>query len=105
MENSGKDIATGEKGHPLQKKLLGKYLRLEELNAHSFRHTHTTQLIERGANAKGVACHLGHSSVAITQNLYMHNTQKLQLETLNYFASILQTNDACRQNADKFKSK
>ena len=97
-------VCTREKGQPLQKKYIGKYLLREGFNAHSFRHTHATQLIERGANAKGVACRLGHSSVILTQNLYTHNTQKLQLETLNYFVPSLQTKGNCRQNADIFKS-
>ena len=94
-------VCTREKGQPLQKKFLGKYLLKEGLNAHSFRHTHATQLIESGANAKGVAGRLGHSSVTITQNLYAHNTQKLQLETAAIFAQNLQTKPQCRQIADK----
>ena len=49
----------------------------EGLNAHSFWHTHATQLIELGAKPKGVAGRLGHANAAITQNLYTHNTQKL----------------------------
>ncbi len=64
----------------------------EGVNAHLFRHTHATQLIESGAQAKGVAARLGHSNVLITQNLYVHNTLKLQAETLAIFDKNLQTN-------------
>ena len=71
---------------------LTKILHDEGLNAHSFRHTHTTQLIERGANAKGVAYRLGHADATITQNLYTHNTQKLQEEIAEIFNKTLQTN-------------
>ena len=60
-------------------------LKREGLNAHSFRHTHTTQLIENGASAKDVAERLGHADATITQNLYTHNTQKLQEETIAVF--------------------
>ena len=63
----------------------------EGLNAHSFRHTHATQLIENGATPKGVAGRLGHANTQITQNLYTHNTLKLQVETAEIFAQNLQT--------------
>ena len=59
------------------------------LNAHSFRHTHATMLIEAGAVAKGVAGRLGHSDATITQNLYTHNTANLQQETAKIFDKIL----------------
>ena len=64
----------------------------EGLNAHSFRHTHATQLIEGGAKAKAVAGRLGHTNTQITQNLYTHNTLKLQEEAAAIFAKNLQTN-------------
>ena len=60
-------------------------LRKEGLNAHSFRHTHATQLIENGAIPRGVAGRLGHANAVITQNLYTHNTFKLQEETAEIF--------------------
>lgn len=68
--------------------------RLQEMgiNSHSFRHTHATQLIESGAPAKAVAGRLGHSNVLITQNLYTHNTLKLQEIAADFFDKILQTN-------------
>ena len=68
-----------------------KFLREKGLNAHSFRHTHATQLIEGGAAPKGVAGRLGHSNILITQNLYTHNTLKLQEETAAIFSKNLQT--------------
>ena len=79
-------------GRMFLKGALTKILHDEGLNAHSFRHTHTTQLIERGANAKGVAYRLGHADATITQNLYTHNTQKLQEEIAEIFNKTLQTN-------------
>ena len=62
------------------------------LNAHSFRHTHATMLIENGATPKGVAERLGHSNIFITQNLYTHNTQKLREDTRSIFEKATQTN-------------
>ena len=59
------------------------------LNAHSFRHTHATMLIEGGASPKGVAGRLGHANTSITQNLYTHNTDKIQEDTLKVFVKNL----------------
>lgn len=71
---------------------LTKLLCDEGLNAHSFRHTHATQLIEQGGVAKAVAYRLGHSNTLITQNLYTHNTLKLQENLAELWTQNLQTN-------------
>ena len=63
------------------------------MNAHSFRHTHATLLIENDATPKGVAARLGHTDIAITQNLYTHVTDKMQNDTLAIFTQL--------KNADK----
>lgn len=85
-------VCTREDGHLVIKAVVVNALRRENLNAHSFRHTHATMLIESGANAKGVAGRLGHANIQITQNLYSHNTLKLQQDTLAIFDKNLQTN-------------
>lgn len=92
--NSGKIslICVQNNGQLVLKNFVIKRLIEAGLNAHSFRHTHATQLIENGATAKGVAGRLGHANTLITQNLYTHNTLKLQEETAAIFAKILQTN-------------
>lgn len=84
-------ICTRDNGQLVSRESLMRTLRLTGLNAHSFRHTHATQLIENGATAKGVAGRLGHTNELITQNLYIHNTFKLQEETVAIFARNLQT--------------
>ena len=84
-------LCTRDDGRIILRECLMKMLHAENLNAHSFRHTHATQLIENGAAANGVAGRLGHANVAITQNLYIHNTLKLQEETLAIFDKNLQT--------------
>ncbi len=85
-------VCTHNDGHCINQQYVQKTLTKEKLNAHSFRHTHATVLIENGATPKGVAGRLGHSNAAITQNLYTHNTQKLQDDTMSIFEKILQTN-------------
>lgn len=94
-------VCTREHGHAVQKKFFSKHLHADGLNAHSFRHTHATRLMENGATAKGVAERLGHASVEITQNLYTHTTSKLREETAAIFERFSQTTNQCRQNADK----
>lgn len=84
-------VCTRDDGKLVLKELVVKILQSEGLNAHSFRHTHATQLIENGAAPKGVAGRLGHANAVITQNLYTHNTAKLQEETAEIFAQNLQT--------------
>lgn len=84
-------ICTRDDGRIIHRSVFSRALSYEDLNAHSFRHTHSTQLIENGAVPKGVAGRLGHANAAITQNLYIHNTTKLQEETLAIFAKNLQT--------------
>lgn len=94
-------VCTQRNGRMVTSSLLGDMLLKEGLNAHSFRHTHATQLIENGATPKGVAGRLGHRNAVITQNLYTHNTDKLQQDTASIFVKIMQTNSKSRQNADK----
>ncbi|MBQ9599131.1 MAG: site-specific integrase [Clostridia bacterium] len=85
-------VCTRDNGQLVLANHLAAILRSEDLNAHSFRHTHATQLIENGAAPKGVAGRLGHANTQITQNLYTHNTLKLQEETAAIFNKNLQTN-------------
>ena len=45
-----------------------------------------------GAAPRGVAGRLGHANTQITQDLYSHNTRKLQEEPASIFDNFLQTN-------------
>ena len=59
------------------------------LNAHSFRHTHATRLIEAGAKPVDVAARLGHADATITQNLYAHDTEDMRQETARIFEAFV----------------
>ena len=78
-------VCTRDDGRIVLRTSIISILKDENMNAHSFRHTHATRLIENGASAKGVATRLGHTNTQITQNLYTHNT-------LAIFDKNLQTN-------------
>jgi integrase len=82
-------ICTQKSGRLMLAQYVNRFLRKYGLNAHSFRHTHATMLIEAGAVAKGVAGRLGHSDATITQNLYTHNTASLQQETAKIFGKMI----------------
>lgn len=82
-------VCTQENGKIILPQYVFYYLKKQGLNAHSFRHTHATMLIEAGATPRGVAGRLGHANTAITQNLYTHDTEKMQQDTAKVFQNIL----------------
>ena len=84
-------ICTRDNGRIVLKEVLTKALAKEGLNAHSFRHTHATLLIENGVTPKEVSSRLGHTNIYITQDLYTHVTDKTNENTANIFTKIMQT--------------
>lgn len=85
-------VCTHQNGRAVLPYSIGLLLKKEGLNTHSFRHSHTTILIENGATPKAVSARLGHSDVYITQNLYTHITDKMNENTADIFTKIMQTN-------------
>ena len=64
------------------KKMLN-ILKISKLKFHSLRHTFATQAIENGIDYKTVSEILGHASVGITLNLYVHPDLEHKKECLN----------------------
>ncbi len=62
---------------------------LDGVRFHDLRHTHATLLCEQGIHPKIVAERLGHSSIAITLDLYSHVTMDMQREAIKRFGEIL----------------
>lgn len=60
-----------------------------QFNYHSLRHTHATMLIEKGQPVKTVQKRLGHSRAAITEDRYVHLTQKMARDAADVFDSIM----------------
>ena len=54
-----------------------------KFNFHQLRHLHGTTLLESGVNIKSVSKRLGHASVNITYNTYIHLTDKIEKETID----------------------
>ena len=59
------------------------------LTFHDLRHTAATLLLARGVHPKIVSEMLGHSSIAITLDLYSHVTPTMQRETAAVMDSVL----------------
>lgn len=53
-----------------------KKTNLHHITPHGLRHTHAIMLLESGADIKFVSDRLGHSSVEMTANVYLHITKK-----------------------------
>ena len=63
-----------------------KYLKecgIEDTNFHTIRHTFATRCVELGIDAKTLSELLGHSSVNITLNRYVHSSMKMKQEAMN----------------------
>ncbi|WP_231638563.1 tyrosine-type recombinase/integrase [Paenibacillus sp. JCM 10914] len=54
-----------------------KRSKLPILSPHALRHSHAVHLLEAGANKKYVSERLGHASVKVTADTYLHVTDKI----------------------------
>jgi integrase len=59
------------------------------ISFHILRHTHTTLLMKAGINPKVVCERLGHSSVAITLDLYSHVMPSMQEQAADAFDAMV----------------
>lgn len=55
---------------------LAKRAEVTSITPHSLRHTNATLLIKDGADIMDVSKHLGHSTTAITEKIYIHQTNE-----------------------------
>lgn len=58
-------------------------------NYHSLRHTFATRCIELGFDVKSLSEILGHTSVNITMNRYVHPTMELKQENMQRLSALL----------------
>jgi integrase len=56
---------------------------------HDTRHSHATALLRAGVDVKVVAVRLGHSSTAVTQNVYQHRVEQLDRAAAERVAGML----------------
>ncbi|HHV63187.1 MAG TPA: site-specific integrase [Firmicutes bacterium] len=62
---------------------------VREINFHALRHTHATLLGAAGVPIKAVSERLGHSSIAITGDIYSHVFSEMDRQAANAFDTIL----------------
>lgn len=79
---------------------LAKYLKLsqlEKINLHGFRHSHATMLAGLTSDIKSISERLGHESVDVTLNEYVHSNDYSQRELANLIENVVVENDCSFQ--------
>lgn len=61
---------------------------IRDANFHATRHTFATRCIELGFDIKSLSEILGHASVSITMNRYVHPSMALKAENMNRFSEL-----------------
>ncbi|TVY10476.1 site-specific integrase [Paenibacillus cremeus] len=69
---------------------------LPVLSPHALRHTHAVHLLEAGASVKFVSERLGHKSVKVTSDTYLHITKTIETDSLALYSAHLR-----KQNGQK----
>ena len=69
---------------------------------HDFRDTHTTRLIEQGADIKAVSKRLGHSTIQTTYNIYVRVTSKMESDTVDRFENYTNSLNIPRTKENDF---
>ena len=64
---------------------------ISNVNFHTLRHTFATRCVELGFDVKSLSKILGHASVNITLNRYVHPSMELKQENMNLLSSLLTT--------------
>ena len=72
-------------------KAVTKECGLKEVNYHALRHTFATRCVELGFDIKSLSEILGHASVNITLNRYVHPSMDLKQRNMNLLSELLTT--------------
>lgn len=68
-----------------QFKVFCKRANVPVLSPHALRHSHAVHLLEAGANIKYVSSRLGHKSIKVTADTYLHITKKIERNALDLY--------------------
>lgn len=64
---------------------------IRDVNFHALRHTFATRCVELGFDVKSLSEILGHASVNITMNRYVHPSMELKRKNMNLLSELLTT--------------
>ncbi|MEH7403352.1 tyrosine-type recombinase/integrase [Gottfriedia acidiceleris] len=92
-------VFADEYGYPsFNKRIQNRMKRLVKLSGitksvtpHSFRHTHTSLLIEAGVGVKEVQQRLGHSDINTTMDIYAHMTKNMEEKASQKFSELMRS--------------
>ncbi|EPI07677.1 tyrosine-type recombinase/integrase [Enterococcus faecalis] len=56
-----------------------------KLSPHALRHSHAVHLLESGSNIKFVSERLGHSTINMTANVYLHVSKKMETDSISRY--------------------
>jgi integrase len=90
-------IFAREDGHPQLRKVVETRLKRllkkagieKNITPHSFRHTHTSLLIEAGVGVKEIQQRLGHTDINTTMNIYAHMTANMEEKASQQFSKLM----------------
>lgn len=72
-------------------KAVTKECDISDVNFHALRHTFATRCVELGFDVKSLSEILGHASVNITMNRYVHPSMELKQKNMNLLSELLTT--------------
>ena len=83
-----------------QYKRLLKRLDIKSYSFHTLRHTFATRCVEIGFDMKSLSEIMGHSSVSITMQRYVHPSMELKKSQMNRMAALMIQSQKCGQNPE-----
>lgn len=69
------------------------------LSPHALRHSHAVHLLQSGANIKYVSTRLGHSTISVTADIYMHITEKIEDDSLKLYQNYMNEKGALKEHS------
>ena len=100
-------VLTGSKDHFIEPRTLENCFKrillksdIKDATFHSLRHTFATRCIELGFDMKSLSEILGHASVNITLNRYVHPSMELKQKNMNLLSDLYAVNNSSSYSPD-----
>jgi len=80
----------------LRNEMMDEFEQLPVFGGHTFRHTFATRCLEAGVKPKTIQSYLGHATLEMTMNLYVHTTDNVkqeEIELLEQNINVLMSSD------------